>query len=98
VAVHRVVPGEMDSVAGLLPPTTSLSKSRLQAVWAYSPRSVWAVGTGGREDEGGPTVVLHYNGHAPSSSTAPDPALDREPAARQRRAAGTFVSATGPAG
>jgi hypothetical protein len=23
-----------------------------------------AVGTGGREDEGGPTVVLHYNGHA----------------------------------
>jgi hypothetical protein len=51
------------SVAGQLPPTTSLSKSRLVAIWAYSARSVWAVASGGREDEGGPTVVLHYNGH-----------------------------------
>jgi hypothetical protein len=31
---------------------------------ALSASSVWAIGSGGREDEGGPTVVLHYNGHA----------------------------------
>jgi hypothetical protein len=51
------------SVAKLLPATTTLSKSRLVAIWVYSPRSVWAVATGGREDEGGVAVVLHYNGH-----------------------------------
>jgi hypothetical protein len=51
------------SVARLLPPDNILSHSRLEAIWAYSRRSVWAVGTGGREDEGGPAVVLHYNGH-----------------------------------
>jgi hypothetical protein len=52
------------SVASLLPANTTLSQSSLVGIYARSSRNVWAVGTGGREDEGGPTVLLHYNGHA----------------------------------
>ena len=51
------------SVASLLPANTALSRSSLVSIYARSPRNVWAVGTGGRQDEGGPTVLLHYNGH-----------------------------------
>ncbi len=52
------------SVASLLPANTALSHSTLVGIYARSPRNIWAVGTGGRQDEGGPTVLLHYNGHA----------------------------------
>ena len=52
------------SVASLLPANTTLSQSSLVSIYARSSRNVWAVGTGGRQDEGGPTVLLHYNGHA----------------------------------
>jgi len=52
------------SVASLLPANTALSHSSVVGIYAQSASSVWAVGTGGRQDEGGPTVVLHYNGHA----------------------------------
>ena len=51
------------SVASLLPANTTLSRSSLVSIYARSSRNVWAVGTGGRQDEGGPTVLLHYNGH-----------------------------------
>jgi hypothetical protein len=51
------------SVAGLLPADTGLSHSSLVGVYAQSASSIWALGTGGRQDEGGPTVLLHYNGH-----------------------------------
>jgi len=51
------------SVAGLLPANTMLSHSAMVGIYAASSRNVWALGTGGREDEGGPTVLLHYNGH-----------------------------------
>lgn len=51
------------SVASLLPPDTLLSHSSLVGIYARSSKNVWAIGTGGREDEGGPTVLLHYNGH-----------------------------------
>jgi hypothetical protein len=50
------------SVASLLPPATALSRSSLTGIFAQSRKSVWAVGTGGREDEGGPAVLLHFNG------------------------------------
>jgi len=30
---------------------------------AQSPSSVFAVGSGNTQDEGGPTVILHFNGH-----------------------------------
>jgi hypothetical protein len=33
-------------------------------ILAPSPNSAWAIGSGNAQDEGGPTVVLHYNGHA----------------------------------
>jgi hypothetical protein len=52
------------SVASLLPKDTPLSHSALAGIYAQSAASVWAVGTGGRQDEGGPTVLLHFNGHA----------------------------------
>jgi hypothetical protein len=51
------------SVASLLPKNTKLSQSVLVGIFAQAAGNVWAVGTGGRQDEGGPTVLLHYNGH-----------------------------------
>jgi hypothetical protein len=51
------------SVASLLPKDTELSHSELTGIYAQSASSVWAVGTGGRQDEGGPAVLLHFNGH-----------------------------------
>ena len=60
------------SVAGLLPPASQLSSPRLTAILARSASNVWAIGSGGREDEGGPVVVLHFNGHRWSRS-----AIDR---------------------
>ena len=52
------------SVAGLLPKNTQLSHSRVAGIYAASASNVYAVGSGGRQDEGGPLVLLHYNGHA----------------------------------
>ncbi|MGI9006470.1 MAG: hypothetical protein ACR2FU_09775 [Streptosporangiaceae bacterium] len=52
------------NLAGLLPANTSLSHSGLRAIYASSATNVWVAGTGGRQDEGGPLVLLHYNGHA----------------------------------
>lgn len=51
------------SVKALLPPDTKLSHSRLTSIYAQSRSSVWAVGTEGQESQGGPVVILHYNGH-----------------------------------
>jgi hypothetical protein len=50
------------SVAGVLPPSTSLCDSHLTGIYAESQTSVWAIGTGGCQDQGGPFVLLHYNG------------------------------------
>jgi hypothetical protein len=60
------------SVARLLPPASQLSSPRLTAILARSASNVWAIGSGGRQDEGGPVVVLHFNGHRWSRS-----AIDR---------------------
>ncbi len=51
------------SVASLLPKNTQLSHSFMAGIYAASSSNVYAVGTGGRQDEGGPLVLLHYNGH-----------------------------------
>jgi hypothetical protein len=52
------------SVAKLLPKNTQLSRSFVAGIYAASARSVYAIASGGREDEGGPLVLLHYNGSA----------------------------------
>jgi hypothetical protein len=52
------------SVASLLPKKTLLNFPALSAVYEQSPTSVWAVGSGNRQDEGGPVIVLHFDGHA----------------------------------
>jgi hypothetical protein len=52
------------SVAALLPPTTMFVHSALAGVYEQSPTSVWVVGSGDRQDEGGPVVVLHFDGHS----------------------------------
>jgi hypothetical protein len=52
------------SVAALLPPTTLFVHSTLIGIYEQSPSSVWAVGSGNRQDEGGPVVVLYFDGHA----------------------------------
>jgi hypothetical protein len=53
------------SVKGLLPAAlkTHLNDPAVTGILALSASSVYAVGNGNLEDEGGPTVVLHYNGH-----------------------------------
>jgi hypothetical protein len=52
------------SVAKLLPKKLSndLNDPILTGIYAQSATSVYAVGNGQAQDEGGPTVVLHYNG------------------------------------
>jgi hypothetical protein len=54
------------SVKNLLPPAlkTHINDPAVTGILALSPTSVYAVGNGNLEDEGGPTVVLHYNGRA----------------------------------
>ena len=50
------------SLARLLPRPTLLSHPSVDGVYARSPRDVWVVGSGHRQDERGPFVLLHYNG------------------------------------
>jgi len=54
------------SVASLLPPASPdhLNDPSVMAMYAQSPASVWAVGNGNTEDDGGPLVVLHFNGRS----------------------------------
>ena len=52
------------SVASLLPPKTELNDPAVMGIDAQSKDSVYAIGSGNLEDEGGPTVILHYNGHS----------------------------------
>jgi hypothetical protein len=51
------------SVAGLLPAKRPLNSPAVMGIDAQSPSSVFAVGSGNTQDEGGPTVILHFNGH-----------------------------------
>ena len=48
----------------LLPAKQQLNGPSVTSMFAQSKTSVWAVGDGNRQDEGGPVVVLHYNGHS----------------------------------
>jgi hypothetical protein len=50
------------SVARLLPKNTQLSHSFVAGIYAASAKSVYATASGGRQDEGGPLVLLHFNG------------------------------------
>ena len=52
------------SVKSLLPAKNphGLNDPGVAGVLALSNRNVYAIGSGGAEDEGGPLVVLHYNG------------------------------------
>jgi hypothetical protein len=52
------------SVKKLLPPTIPgpLNDPQVTGILAYSDSNVYALGNGVAEDEGGPIVVLHYNG------------------------------------
>ncbi len=52
------------SVAGLLPAKRQLNDPAVVGIDAEAPGSVYAIGSGNTEDEGGPTVILHYNGHS----------------------------------
>jgi len=51
------------SVASLLPAKQELNDPAVVGVVALSRNDVFAIGSGNLEDEGGPTVILHYNGH-----------------------------------
>ena len=51
------------SVKSLLPPKANVDMDpQVVGILALSARNVWAIGNGQDTDEGGPTVVLHYNG------------------------------------
>jgi hypothetical protein len=54
------------SVKNLLPAALTnpaLNNPAVTGILAVSSTNVYAIGNGNQEDEGGPTVVLHYNGH-----------------------------------
>jgi len=51
------------SVAHLLPAKQLLNNPAVTGIYAQSASSVFAIGNGNLQDEGGPIVVLHYNGH-----------------------------------
>ncbi len=50
------------SVARLLPAKVRLNDPAVVGIDAQSPSSVYALGSGNAEDEGGPLVILHYDG------------------------------------
>jgi hypothetical protein len=52
------------SVKSLLPAKGSENLPAVVGIVADSRHNVYAIGTGGTPDDGGPTVVLHYNGHS----------------------------------
>jgi hypothetical protein len=51
------------SVAAQLPAKVALNNPGVTAMYAQSATSVWAIGNGNLQDEGGPLVVLHFDGH-----------------------------------
>src|ERR1035437_9671519 len=51
------------SVAYALPPRQQLNDPMLTGIDAQSKDSVYAIANGGRQDEGGPTVILHWDGY-----------------------------------
>ncbi len=57
---------KLTSVKHLLPKTVPGPRSypAVVAMWAQSAHSVWAFGDGNNVDEGGPIVLLHYNGRS----------------------------------
>ena len=50
------------SVASLLPAKQLLNNPALTGIYEQSSHSVYAIANGQRQDEGGPLVVLHWNG------------------------------------
>jgi type IV secretory pathway VirB2 component (pilin) len=50
------------SVARLLPARAELNNPMLTGIFAQSRTSVYAIGNGDEQDEGGPVVILHWNG------------------------------------
>jgi hypothetical protein len=52
------------SVASLLPAKQQLNDPALTGIYEQSPHSVYAIGNGRAQDEGGPLVILHWNGSA----------------------------------
>ncbi|HEY1628024.1 MAG TPA: hypothetical protein VGG16_29965 [Streptosporangiaceae bacterium] len=52
------------SVASLLPARNQLNGPAVTGIYVQSANSVYAVGNGNQQDEGGPLVLLHYNGHS----------------------------------
>jgi hypothetical protein len=50
-------------VASLLPANDGQNDPQVTAIYAESASNIYAVGAGKYSDGGGPTVVLHYNGH-----------------------------------
>jgi hypothetical protein len=69
------------SVASLLPARDphGLNDPGVTAIYAQSADSVWAIGDGSREDEGGPVVVLHFNGRAWSKVATASSSGDNAP-------------------
>ena len=49
------------SVAGLLPKKQQLNSPQVTGILALGKDNVYAIGNGSQEDDGGPTVVLHYS-------------------------------------
>jgi hypothetical protein len=51
------------NLARLLPERSEFNNPEITGILAVSADDVYAIGNGERQDQGGPTVILHYNGH-----------------------------------
>ena len=67
------------SVSHLLPAKQALNGPLLTGIFAESAHSVYAIGNGGLEDEGGPLVILHWNGHQWSKAAEGDFGFGTQP-------------------
>ena len=86
------------SVKALLPAKMQLNDPSVVGILALSARDVYAIGNGNLQDEGGPVVVLHYNGSKwakvaqGSFGTGPGPQFSSD------GSGGLWLPMSGPAG
>ncbi len=67
------------SLASLLPAKQQLNDPMITGIYAQSHDSVYAIGNGDLQDEGGPLVILHWNGSAWSRMAQGNYGIGTEP-------------------
>ena len=86
------------SVKSLLPAKSNeeLNDPQVTGILALSAKNVYAIGNGTLEDEGGPTVVLHYNGSKWTKLAEGNFGFDAGPEFSSDGSAGLWIPMFGP--